>query len=124
MNITFINYHRACVAQGVNRKTERPYYGYFQPYGAYIALAIQFVLVLAYGYYAFRPKFDVEVFFQNYSMQILAVLLFVGWKVFKKTKYTPSPLLASGLRWLSFACLASSTRRRLLLKYKCLRIIL
>ncbi|CEI41108.1 General amino acid permease AGP2 [Fusarium venenatum] len=87
MNITFINYHRACVAQGVDRKTERPYYGYFQPYGAYIALVIQFVIVLTYGYYAFRPKFDVEVFFQNYSMQILAVLLFAFWKVFKKTKY-------------------------------------
>ncbi|ESU15903.1 hypothetical protein FGSG_13562 [Fusarium graminearum PH-1] len=87
MNITFINYHRACVAQGVDRKTERPYYGYFQPYGAYIALVIQFVIVLTYGYYAFRPKFDVEVFFQNYSMQILAVLLFTFWKVFNKTKY-------------------------------------
>ncbi|KAF5649453.1 carnitine transporter [Fusarium tjaetaba] len=87
MSITFINYHRACVAQGVDRKTERPYYGYFQPYGAYIALVAQTVICLCYGYYAFRPKFDVEVFFQNYSMQILAVLLFVGWKVFKKTKY-------------------------------------
>ncbi|KAF4951298.1 hypothetical protein FSARC_12947 [Fusarium sarcochroum] len=87
MSITFINYHKACVAQGVDRKTERPYYGYFQPYGAYIALTIQFIIVLAYGYYAFRPKFDVEVFFQNYSMQILAVLLFSGWKIFKKTKY-------------------------------------
>ncbi|KAM0563017.1 hypothetical protein ACHAPJ_001860 [Fusarium lateritium] len=87
MSITFINYHKACVAQGVDRKTERPYYGYFQPYGAYIALSVQFVIVLGYGYYAFRPKFDVEVFFQNYSMQILAVLLFSGWKIFKRTKY-------------------------------------
>ncbi|KAM0445489.1 hypothetical protein ACHAQK_001699 [Fusarium lateritium] len=87
MSITYINYHKACVAQGVNRKTERPYYGYFQPYGAYIALAVQSVIVLVYGYYAFRPKFDVEVFFQNYSMQILAILLFGGWKICKKTKY-------------------------------------
>jgi amino acid transporter len=87
INITYINYYKACVAQGVNRKTERPYYGYFQPYGAYIALAVQFVIAMTYGYYAFRPKWSVEVFFQNYTMQILAVVLFVGWKLIKRTKY-------------------------------------
>ncbi|KAK3192416.1 hypothetical protein K4F52_001629 [Lecanicillium sp. MT-2017a] len=86
MSITFINYHRACKAQGVDRKT-RPYYGYFQPYCAYIALAVQSVVVLVYGYESFRPKWSVEAFFQNYSMQILAVVLFIGWKLIKKTKY-------------------------------------
>ncbi|KAH0594027.1 hypothetical protein MHUMG1_08350 [Metarhizium humberi] len=89
MSITFINYHRACQVQGVNRKAERPYYAYFQPYCAYIALAVQGLVVLTYGYYAFWPKWDVEVFFQSYSMQILAVLLFVGWKLLKKTRYIP-----------------------------------
>jgi amino acid transporter len=87
MSITYINYYKACEVQGVNRKAERPYYGYFQPYGAYIALAVQGTVLLTYGYYAFRPTWDVEVFFQNYSMQILAVVLFVGWKVFKRTRY-------------------------------------
>lgn len=87
MSITYINYYHACKAQGVNRKTERPYYGYFQPYGAYISLAVQSLVALTYGYYAFRPKWDVEVFFQNYSMQILALLLFVGWKLIKRTRY-------------------------------------
>lgn len=87
ISITFINYHKACEAQGVNRKAERPYYGYFQPYGAYIALTIQGLVLLGYGYYAFRPKWDVEVFFQNYSMQILAFILFVGWKLIKRTRY-------------------------------------
>ncbi|KXH66375.1 hypothetical protein CSAL01_07258 [Colletotrichum salicis] len=85
MSITFINYHKACVAQGVDRKT-RPYYGYFQPYGAYIALGFQLLILLVYGYYAFRP-WSVELFFQSYTMQILAVVLFGGWKLFKKTRY-------------------------------------
>ncbi|KAK1676672.1 amino acid permease-domain-containing protein [Colletotrichum godetiae] len=85
MSITFINYHKACVAQGVDRKT-RPYYGYFQPYGAYIALGFQLLILLVYGYYAFRP-WSVELFFQSYTMQILAVVLFCGWKLFKKTRY-------------------------------------
>ncbi|KAF5627667.1 amino acid polyamine transporter [Fusarium sp. NRRL 25303] len=86
ISITFINYYEACEAQGVDRKT-RPYYGYFQPYSAYIALAVQTLIVLTYGYYAFRPTWSTEAFFQNYSMQILAVILFVGWKLVKNTRY-------------------------------------
>lgn len=87
MSITFLNYFKACQVQCVDRKAERPYYGYFQPYGTYIALAVQTLLVLTYGYYAFRPKWDVQVFFQNYSMQVLAVILFLGWKIVKRTRY-------------------------------------
>ncbi|KAJ4177430.1 hypothetical protein NW755_013854 [Fusarium falciforme] len=85
ISITFINYHKACVAQGVDRKT-RPYYGYFQPYCAWTALIAQTIILFGYGYYAFRP-WNVETFFQNYAMQIVAVILFTGWKVTKKTKY-------------------------------------
>lgn len=86
MSITFLNYYWACQAQGVDRKM-RPYYGYFQPYSAYIALVVEIVVLLGYGYYAFRPSWDVEIFFQNYSMQIVAVVLFGGWKIVKKTRY-------------------------------------
>ncbi|KAL0940644.1 uncharacterized protein CTRU02_203407 [Colletotrichum truncatum] len=85
MSITFINYYKACVAQGVDRKT-RPYYGYFQPYGAWIALVAQTIILFVYGYYAFRP-WNLALFFQNYTMQIVAVVLFTGWKVLKKTRY-------------------------------------
>ncbi|KAH6949743.1 amino acid permease/ SLC12A domain-containing protein [Ilyonectria sp. MPI-CAGE-AT-0026] len=85
ISITFVNYYKACQAQGVDRRT-RPYYGWFQPYSAYIAIVVQTIILFSYGYYAFRP-WNVEVFFQNYSMQILAVILFVGWKVVKKTRY-------------------------------------
>lgn len=86
ISITFLNYHKAYQVQGVDRKTERPYYGYFQPYGAYIAIVVQTPVLLGYGYYAFKP-WDVEVFFQIYSMQIVAVIIFVGWKLIKKTRY-------------------------------------
>ena len=85
MSITYINYHKACVAQNIDRKT-RPYYGYFQPYGAWIALGAQVVILFTYGYLSFRP-WNVESFFQSYAMHIVAVVLFVGWKVVKKTRY-------------------------------------
>ncbi|CAG9955800.1 unnamed protein product [Clonostachys rosea f. rosea IK726] len=85
MSITFINYYYACQAQGVDRRT-RPYYGWFQPYGAYIALVFQFLIAIFYGYSAFMP-FTVAGLFQNYTMQLLAPILFIGWKVIKRTKY-------------------------------------
>lgn len=85
MSITFINYYKACQVQGVDRKT-RPYYGYFQPYGAYIALTVQTFIALFYGYSTFDP-WSVESFFTNYTMQLLAPILFFGWKFFKKTRY-------------------------------------
>lgn len=84
MSITFLNYYRACVAQGVDRRT-RPYYGYLQPWGAIVALVLQSIVVLTYGWSAFRP-WDVGTFFSNYTMQIVDPILFIAWKVFKRTK--------------------------------------
>lgn len=85
MSITFLFYYRACQAQGVDRRT-RPYYGYFQPYGAWIAAIVQTIVVYTYGYTAFIP-WDTTNFFSNYTMQILAPILFIGWKLIKKTKF-------------------------------------
>lgn len=84
MNITFIFYWRACKAQGVDRRM-MPYYGRFQPYGAIIALVVQFLVTLFYGYKAF-DNFTAEKFFRNYTMQILAPILYIGWKIIKKTR--------------------------------------
>lgn len=85
MSLTYIFFYRACVAQGVDRKTF-PYYGYFQPYGAYIALAFEFSVVMCYGYSSFKP-WDVGTFFTYYTMVILFPVLFVGWKLWHKTKF-------------------------------------
>jgi amino acid transporter len=84
MNITFLFYYRACKAQGVDRK-KMPYFGRFQPWCAIIALVVQFIVTLCYGYKAFAP-WSVEKFFRNYTMQILAPILFFGWKIIKKTR--------------------------------------
>ncbi|KAI1839807.1 hypothetical protein JX266_013981 [Neoarthrinium moseri] len=85
ISITFLNYLRACRVQGVDRKS-RPYYGYFQPYGTYIAMASQFFIAIMYGYTAFSP-FTPAGFFSNYTMQLAAIPLFLFWKLFKRTKY-------------------------------------
>jgi amino acid transporter len=84
INITYLYFYRACKAQGLDRKT-LPYCGRFQPWSSIIALAVELVIVIFYGYASFGP-WSVESFFKNYSMQIVAPCLFIFWKLFKKTK--------------------------------------
>ncbi|KAK4609184.1 General amino acid permease AGP2 [Fulvia fulva] len=84
MCITYIFFYRAVMAQGVDRKSF-PYCGWFQPYGAYIALAWLIMIVTCYGYSSFRP-FSVENFFIYYALLILAPINYIGWKLIKRTK--------------------------------------
>lgn len=85
MSCTFLFYYRACKVQGIDRK-KMPYYGYFQPYGAWVAIILQTIVLFSYGYTSFTP-WDTKTFFSNYTMQILAPVLFLGWKFAKKTKF-------------------------------------
>ncbi|POR34745.1 General amino acid permease AGP2 [Tolypocladium paradoxum] len=85
MSITFLFYYRACKAQGVDRRS-LPYYGWGQPYCAIIALFIQTLVVIFYGYGAFTP-WSVDGFFRHYTMQIVAPVLFFGWKMLKRTRF-------------------------------------
>lgn len=84
MALTFINFHKACKVQGVDRRTF-PYFGWLQPFCAYVAATAVTVICIFYGYGSFQP-WNVETFFQNYTMQLLAPILYIGWKVIKKTK--------------------------------------
>jgi amino acid transporter len=88
MTITYIAFYNACKAQGLDRKT-LPYTGWFQPYCAYIGLAWMVTIVLTYGYSSFIP-WSVDSFFTYYTMLILAPVLFIGWKVVKRTKFVKS----------------------------------
>ncbi|PPJ50807.1 hypothetical protein CBER1_06487 [Cercospora berteroae] len=85
MCITYIFYHKAAVAQGLDRKS-LPYYGWFQPGCAYLGLAWMSMVVCCYGYSAYAP-WNVESFFIYYAMLILAPILFIGWKVIKRTRF-------------------------------------
>lgn len=84
--ITFLSYHKGCKAQGVDRRSG-PYYGYLQPYGAWVALVLEIAIAFSYGYTAFRPCNTSDVF-ANYTMQLLAPVLYTGWKLAKKTQIT------------------------------------
>ncbi|KAK7961050.1 amino acid permease/ SLC12A domain-containing protein [Apiospora saccharicola] len=85
MCVTYIFFYRACMAQGIDRQSF-PYTGWFQPYSAYIALAFEICVVIFFGYTTISP-WSARDFFINYMMVILAPLMFIFWKVFKRTSF-------------------------------------
>ncbi|KAI1614996.1 AAT family amino acid transporter [Exophiala viscosa] len=88
MCITYICFFNACKAQGVDRNTF-PYTGWFQPYCGYIGLTATTIIVIFYGYSSFTP-WDVGTFFSYYTMVIVAPILFLSWKLIKRTKLVRS----------------------------------
>lgn len=85
ITITYICFYNACLMQGLKRK-ELPYYAWYQPWCAYVGLAWMMMVIIFYGYPSFRP-WDVGVFFQHYTMVIVDPILFIAWKLLKRTKW-------------------------------------
>ncbi|KAL4787345.1 amino acid permease/ SLC12A domain-containing protein [Aspergillus varians] len=85
ITVTYIFFYRATVAQNFDRNA-LPYTGWFQPWSGYIGLAWMFTVVCCYGYSSFTP-WSIEDFFTNYTMVLLAPILFTGWKLVHKTKF-------------------------------------
>lgn len=54
MCVTYLCFRRACEAQGISRDS-LPYKAWFQPYGAYYAGIITFVMTFVGGYTVFLP---------------------------------------------------------------------
>ncbi|KAI9150800.1 amino acid permease AGP2 [Paramyrothecium foliicola] len=85
--ITYIFFYRACQVQGLDRK-KLPYYGYFQPYCAWIGVVFMVGVVCTYGYSVFLPgKWDIKTFFTYYTMLLAAPILYFGWKLTHRTKF-------------------------------------
>ncbi|KXL48279.1 MAG: hypothetical protein FE78DRAFT_105264 [Acidomyces sp. 'richmondensis'] len=84
MTTTYIFFYRAVNAQRIDRKT-LPYVGWFQPYSAWIGLGFEICVVCCYGYSSFMP-WDIASFFSYYTMVIVSPILYLGWKIIKKTK--------------------------------------
>jgi yeast amino acid transporter len=85
ISITYLFFYRACRSQGIER-TSLPYYGYFQPWGAWIGVIFMTTVVMVYGYSVFLPGYwDVGNFFTSYTMVLAAPVLYFGWKTVKRT---------------------------------------
>ncbi|KAL8995716.1 MAG: hypothetical protein Q9169_004610 [Polycauliona sp. 2 TL-2023] len=89
VSIAYIRFHAALKAQGVDRNNDNTLglcRSPFQPYTAYFSLCFFGTIVLFNGFYTFGP-FDVHGFVTAYVGIPIYAALFVGWKVWKKTKF-------------------------------------
>lgn len=87
MAFTFIKFKKALDVQGVDRNT-LPYKSWWQPFSAYYALTGCFIMTFVGGYTVFLPGFwDVPTFFFSYTMIGVFPILFISWKLYKKTKW-------------------------------------
>jgi amino acid transporter len=85
--VTYLHFYAALKRQGIDRKT-LPYRGYFQPYAAYYAAVMTFVVALVLGYTVFIDgHWDITTFFTSYLMIGFFIVAFVFWKLFKRTSY-------------------------------------
>ncbi|TVY89451.1 General amino acid permease [Lachnellula willkommii] len=82
----YIFFYRAMKAQGYDRK-DLPYIGWAQPYCAWFGLVTMIFTVTCYGYTVLLPGWwDIGTFFSYYTMVFACPVLYVGWKVIKRTK--------------------------------------
>ena len=87
MSYTFIRFMKACEAQGLDRNT-LPHKGWGQPYAAWYALIGCFIMTFVGGYTVFLPgQWDVPTFLFSYMMIGVFPVVFLGWKLLKRTKW-------------------------------------
>lgn len=89
-------------AQGIDRKT-LPYASPFQPYFGYFCLFVISLVIFFKGFTAFIGTFDYKSFITNYIGLPLFAILFLGWKIVKKTRFVSSTDmdLSTGAREIS-----------------------
>ncbi|KAK3687383.1 putative carnitine transport protein [Podospora appendiculata] len=85
--VTYLRFYRALHAQGISRDS-LPYKAMLQPYAAWVGLAGCFVMTFVGGYTVFLPgQWDIPTFLFSYTMIGVTPLLFVGYKIFMRTKF-------------------------------------
>ncbi|KAL2793145.1 amino acid permease/ SLC12A domain-containing protein [Aspergillus keveii] len=99
VSLTYIHFYRALSAQGIDRNT-LPYKGRFQPYTSYVAVTSTALLTLLLGFDLFVDvpnNWSIRYFCLNYAMLAFYVVMFVGWKVVRKTRYVKASEVDLGL---------------------------
>ncbi|KAK0388923.1 hypothetical protein NLU13_2500 [Sarocladium strictum] len=87
--VTYMFFYRALKAQGIDRRT-LPYRSWYQPYTAIYGFIGTFIMVFVGGYTVFLPiegMWNVPDFLFSYTMVFAFPILFLGWKLWHKTKF-------------------------------------
>ncbi|GAA5854013.1 hypothetical protein JCM8547_008193 [Rhodosporidiobolus lusitaniae] len=86
MSITWIRWNKARHVQGLSRDS-LPCRSRFQPYAAYYSLICSVLVTLLQGYTVFlEDNWSTPTFIFAYGMPVIYIILFVGWKLLKRTK--------------------------------------
>lgn len=85
IGVSHIRFRKAYVLQGFDTK-ELPFRAFLYPYGAYFIAGFNAFLVLVSGYTCFLTPFDLAGFITSYITIVLFTILYIGWKIIKKTK--------------------------------------
>lgn len=87
MTFTFLRFKAACHAQGLARDS-LPYKGWGQPWVAWYALTGCLIMTFVGGYTVFLPgQWDIPTFLFSYAMICVFPVLFISWKLLKRTKW-------------------------------------
>jgi len=81
--LTSIRFRKAIVLQGKTHLL--PFKNWTYPWGPYISLVLNIVLILVQGWSSFSPKFSgVDLVSYYIELPVMAIM-YVGWKLLKKT---------------------------------------
>ncbi|KAG2181073.1 hypothetical protein INT43_008655 [Umbelopsis isabellina] len=83
-----LRFRKAYVAQGRD-VNELPYRALWYPFSPIFAIVLTVLIVLAQGYGAFYPQWDVLTFFIDYIGIAPFILTYGGYKIFKRSKVIP-----------------------------------
>jgi len=88
MSSTWLRFNNAMKKQGLSRDEFLPYRSRFQPFAAWYALVMSILVLLISGYYLFIPgNFAADEFIFAYGMIFVVIVLALGWKLIKRTKF-------------------------------------
>ncbi|KAJ1914479.1 hypothetical protein H4219_004776 [Mycoemilia scoparia] len=85
ISLSHLRFRRAYIHQGYDLK-DLPYKAKWYPFGPYYALSLLFVIMIGQGYQTFAPKFKVVDFLSTYIAIPLFLIVWLGYKYFRKTK--------------------------------------
>lgn len=82
--LTSIRFRKACEVQGKTHLL--PFKNWTYPWGPWVSLVLNVVIVLVQGWSSFSPNFQVVNFVSYYVELPVMLVMYVGWKLAKKTK--------------------------------------
>ena len=86
IGVTHMRFRKAWVLQG-NAVSDLPYQALLYPYGTWFVIVLNIFLVVISGYGVFVGGFAAVDFVFNYIVLVIFVVLYVFWKLYKKTEW-------------------------------------